>query len=223
VIKKAEAASDPFVVDRVRKAEAIFIAGGDQWDYMRLWQGTPLQQAMQEVAQRAPFGGTSAGLAVLGQWVYTAQRGSVTSDQALANPYHRFLTLAPGLFNINALQGVITDSHFTQRDRMGRLVTFLARIVEDAWAPQATGIGVDEATAVTLLPNGDAQVMGTGRAFAIRTTVAPERCDPGVPLTIRQVNGIRAPSGSTFSLNTLSGTGVTPISVQAINGVVTIN
>lgn len=223
VIKKAEAASDPFVVEKVRNAEAVFIAGGDQWDYMRLWQGTPLQQAMQEVAQRAPLGGTSAGLAVLGQWVYSAQRGSVTSDQALANPYHRFVTLAPGLFQIPVLQTVITDSHFTQRDRMGRLVTFMSRIVEDAWSTQATGIGVDEATAVALLPNGNAEVMGVGRAFVLRTTTAPERCDPGVPLTIRNVTGIRAPSGSTFSLSTLTGTGVTAITAQAVNGVLSIN
>ena len=60
---------------------------------------------------------------------------------------------------INApwMHGVITDTHFFQRDRMGRLVAFVARIAQAGWAAadnQTThqtgvlGIGISEHTAV---------------------------------------------------------------------------
>jgi cyanophycinase len=221
VIKSESGASDPFVLDRVRNAEAVFIAGGDQSDYMRLWAGTPLQAAMQEAAARAPFGGTSAGLAVLGQYVYTGQRGSVTSEEALRNPYHPFVTLAPALLNIPSLRGFITDSHFTQRSRMGRLVTFLARLVEDAWTGQANGIGVDEQIAILITPDGVGQVVGNtsiGSAYVIRSNGRPDICDPRVPLTYRNLAAFRLPVGSSFDFNTFTGTGARPFSISAFNG-----
>ena len=226
VIKNAMGASDPFVIDRVRKAEAVFIAGGDQSDYMRLWAGTPLQAAMQEAAARAPFGGTSAGLAVLGQYIYTGQRGSVTSDQALRNPYHPFVTLAPALVNIPAMRGFITDSHFTQRERMGRVVTFLARLVEDAWSAQVNAIGVDEQIAVLITPDGIGQVVGNtsiGAAYVLRSNGRPETCDPRIPLTYRGLGGFRLPVGSTFNFTEFTGTGAVPFGVSAVNGALLLN
>jgi len=65
VVDSREAASDPFVVNKVRNAEALFVAGGDQGNYIRFWKGTPLQDAINfVVAKPAPIGGTSAGMAV---------------------------------------------------------------------------------------------------------------------------------------------------------------
>ena len=49
-------------------------------------------------SKQAPVGGTSAGLAVLSQFIYTGALGSVTSSQALANPFHRYVTLDRDLF-----------------------------------------------------------------------------------------------------------------------------
>ena len=61
VLPSRAAASDPFVLERVRGAEALFIAGGDQSDYLRFWKDTPLETALQELANRnVPLGGTSA-------------------------------------------------------------------------------------------------------------------------------------------------------------------
>ena len=49
IVTKGRAdASDSRLVDKVRKAEAIFIAGGDQWNYVRFWKGTPLETAIQD-------------------------------------------------------------------------------------------------------------------------------------------------------------------------------
>ncbi len=34
------------------------------------------------------IGGTSAGMAILGNYYFTAANGTVTDEQALSNPYH---------------------------------------------------------------------------------------------------------------------------------------
>ena len=95
VIATAESARDPFVIERIRRAEALFIAGGDQWNYMRVWRASPVRAAVQELIDRSvPVGGTSAGLAVLGQFVFTAAKDTVTSAQALADPYDERVTIA---------------------------------------------------------------------------------------------------------------------------------
>jgi cyanophycinase len=67
-IPDKDAAMDPFVTDTIRHAEAIFITGGDQSNYVKYWQGTPVQTTInQRLREHVPIGGTSAGLAVLGE------------------------------------------------------------------------------------------------------------------------------------------------------------
>jgi len=132
VIPSREAAADPFVLDRVSRAEALFIAGGDQSDYIKYWKGTPLQTVIEElIARNVPIGGTSAGLAVLGEFDFAALNGTVTSAQALSDPYDRRMTLDRGFLTAPYLEGAIADAHLDTRDRMGRLLTFVARIVRD--------------------------------------------------------------------------------------------
>ena len=57
--------------------------------------------------------------------------GYLESPEALSNPYSSNVTLVNRLFNIPWLGALITDSHFFQRDRMGRMLTFVARIKTD--------------------------------------------------------------------------------------------
>jgi len=40
-----------------------------------------------------PIGGTSAGLAILGEFSYAALEGSATTAEATANPFHENVTL----------------------------------------------------------------------------------------------------------------------------------
>ena len=75
IIPNLSAASDPFVAATIRNAEALWIAGGDQSDYINFWKGTPVQVAINDVIARgAPIGGTSAGMNVLTQFLYSALR-----------------------------------------------------------------------------------------------------------------------------------------------------
>jgi cyanophycinase len=180
VLHSAAAASDAFVLDKVRRAEALFIAGGDQSNYVSMWKDTPLADAIRAAAARGvPVGGTSAGLAVMGQFVYGALGASAESATALADPYHGSVTLVRGFLDLPGLEGMITDSHFVTRDRLGRLVAFLARIVQEGWASQARGIGVDEQTAVLVDGFGNATIAGRGAAYFVSTTGLPGVCRPG--------------------------------------------
>jgi cyanophycinase len=87
IIPSREAAQDPAVAEIIRKAEVIFVAGGDQANYIRGWKGTPVQDAINaNVAAGKPIGGTSAGLAVLGEFVYGAL-GDKPDDENLSSTF----------------------------------------------------------------------------------------------------------------------------------------
>src|SRR5580698_860737 len=71
IISSRKAAQDSRVADMIGRAEVIFIAGGDQSRYVNFWKGTPVGDAINaHLAAGKPIGGTSAGLAVLGEVVY---------------------------------------------------------------------------------------------------------------------------------------------------------
>ena len=86
-------------------------------------------------ARGVPIGGTSAGNSILAQFGYSGITGSVTSEQALNNPFTPLITIEDGFLNLSPLlSDKITDDHFVTRNRMGRLVTFLTRIIQDGTA-----------------------------------------------------------------------------------------
>src|SRR5215813_11049600 len=113
IIPNRTAASDPFVVNAIQKAEALWIAGGDQSNYINFWKGTPVETELNSlIARGAPIGGTSAGMNVLSQFLYSALASQgVTSSQALADPFNRYITLDRDFVSIASLQGLIDDPH----------------------------------------------------------------------------------------------------------------
>ncbi|WP_231463934.1 cyanophycinase [Pedobacter sp. Leaf132] len=162
LINTKELANNDSVAYIIRNAEMVFIAGGDQSDYMRYWKGTKTEQALNYLLndKKAPVGGTSAGCAILGGFYYSGETGGLTSVQALANPYDSNVTLYNNDFlKAPYLQNVITDQHYLTRDREGRSVIFLGRIKKD-WNIAAKAIAADERTAVCIDKDGKAQVFG---------------------------------------------------------------
>jgi len=215
LITTRQAASDPFVLDRLSKAEAVFLAGGDQSDYIRLWKDTPLNTLLNQlIARNVPIGGTSAGLAVLGEFAFTAMQGTLYSPWAMRNPYNLRETLNQGLVSVPGLAGTITDTHFASRDRMGRLMSFLARNIQDGRVSldAARAIGVDEQTAV-LLQDGQAQVLVNpsvrtqAHAYFLRPSLTPEVCQAKEPLTLRSVSVQRLAHQDRFDLNQWASSG----------------
>jgi cyanophycinase-like exopeptidase len=214
IIPNREAAEDPAVAEIIRKAEVVFIAGGDQSNYVRGWKGTPVESAINDnIAAGKPIGGTSAGLAVLGEFVYGCLKDKpddkdLASTDVLPNPYFERVTLVRDFLKISHLESLITDSHFAKRDRMGRTLGFLARLMKDEWSSSPREVAIDEKSAVLVEADGKALVVGTGKgAYFLRPTKAPEVCENEVPLTFRNVSVYRAKVGGRFDLTSWTGDG----------------
>lgn len=194
VFHNASAAFDPYIHQRIQRAEAIWFAGGDQWNYVSYWRNTPIESLINIAIQERNIviGGTSAGMAILGGFYFTAQNGTVTSANALANPYNDRMTVDSARFLQNYhFRDVITDTHYDNPNRKGRHTAFLARIFTD-WGIEAKGIACDEYTAVCVDPEGNARVFGgfpafDDNAYFIQVNCElserhPETCSPGTPL-----------------------------------------
>ena len=196
VFSDRRAASDPKVLAAIEKADGIFIAGGDQSRYVRFWKGTPLNVALdRHVREGKPIGGTSAGLAILGAWVYGAMdNGSMTSPIALRDPLGKGMTLVGDFLHMPFLQHVITDTHFSKRQRLGRLLGFLAKLDEQG-VTGMVGIGIDESASLCIDGDGIGHVYTRGEegngepgyAWIVQPKGHPQRAEAGKPLAFLDV------------------------------------
>ncbi len=191
----AMAANDTYVHQRIQEADAIWFAGGDQWNYVNYWRGTAIDSLINVgiTERNIVIGGTSAGMAILGGVYFSAQYESITSGAALADPY------APAMAGVSNepflevpwMASVVTDSHYDDPDRRGRHFTFMARAITDH-GTDVRGIACNEYVAVTIDAQGEARVWGEWPAYEeyayflqahCYTPGTPEVCTPGSPLT----------------------------------------
>lgn len=172
VIRNSTEANDSSAYLLIRSSRLIFLRGGDQSRYYANWRGTLVERAIREVYESGGVvGGTSAGLAVLGEVDYTAETpASVTSDDAIANPFLRDITLKDDFLPL--VSGVIFDSHFTARARLGRLAAFMSNWLQSRGAA-LIGLGVDENTAACFDPDGTFTVQGGGCVTVLLSSTAP--------------------------------------------------
>ncbi len=206
LFRSREAASDPGILEKIRNAEGLFIAGGDQWNYIRYWKGTPVQEAVQGLIDRGvPVGGTSAGLAVLGEYVFGAEFDTVQSKEALADPFDKKVSIVRDFLRVPNLGCLITDSHFTQRERMGRLLVFLARMRLDSPCQEARGVGIDERTAVLLERDGAVTVVGEGSAHFARLREKPRRLKAQSAAEVPAVEVYRVDRSGSFAIRRWKG------------------
>lgn len=242
VCNNAMASYEPYVLQKIQQAEAIWFAGGDQWTYVSFWRNTPVAAYINEAIQtrNVVIGGTSAGMAIQGKFYFTAQFGTITSANALANPYNSSVTVDSASFINNIFfNDLITDTHFDNPDRRGRLVTFLARIQQN-YGVNAKAVACDEYTAVCIDPSGIAKVYGgyptyDDNAYFVQINCelpvqTPELCVPNSPLTwnlngqavkVYRIKGNSTASNS-FNLNNWSsGSGGAWLNWSVNNGVFT--
>jgi cyanophycinase-like exopeptidase len=194
VCNSKAASDDPYIHQKIKQAEAIWFAGGDQWDYVSFWRNTAIDSLINDGInnRHIAVGGTSAGMAIQGGFYFSAQNGTVTSSEALSNPYNSRMKIdSAGFLHNKYLENVITDTHYDDPDRSGRHVTFLARIMTD-WGIPAKGIASDAYAAICIDSSGIASCYGdypkydetlyflqTNCELAIN---APENCVTGSPL-----------------------------------------
>ena len=191
----ASAAQDPYILHRIATAEAVFFAGGDQYDYYTYWKDNAVETAINRLLneKRITIGGTSAGMAILGDAYYTPPNGSLTSAEGLSNPFHSNTAIIDkgNFLQAPFMTDVITDTHYDQRARPGRHVVFLARL-SAAHQLSMKGIACNEGTAVCVDTNGIARVFGeypayNEVAYFLKTNCQdeylPEVLQSGTPLT----------------------------------------
>ena len=146
-------ASNPTVVAQLAEADGIFMTGGDQNRLMQcLWE-SPAAQAMHRAfhVNGCCIAGTSAGAAVM-------SRQMLAQGTATANPEKDVVQMDIGLgFVANA----IIDQHFSQRQRLGRLLSALAQ------RPDMLGVGIDEDTALVIERGQSIEVVGRGAVTLI--------------------------------------------------------
>jgi cyanophycinase len=134
-------------LEKIERADGIFLTGGNQLRLATILGGTPIAKAIRRRnAEGAHVAGTSAGAAFLSEHMIA------TGDEG-ATPHAGSVTLSPGLGLTNR---VVIDQHFRQRDRLGRLLTALA------YNPFAIGLGLDEDTAAFIGPDNTFEVVGSG-------------------------------------------------------------
>ena len=202
VITDLHSAQSAEVLRAVGDAEYVFFAGGDQCNYVKLFLNGPVEELLRRLyARGGAIGGTSAGMAIQGKAIYDAcNDASAQSVLALADPYNHEISFTTDLFDWRDLENVITDTHFAQRDRMGRLFAFIARQLRESDRDDFLGIAADERTAVLIDARGLAQVFGAGPAYFVLGDHFPERALPGQRLTYCGFKIWRAPSGLSFDL-----------------------
>ncbi|MBS0578152.1 MAG: cyanophycinase [Proteobacteria bacterium] len=199
-----QASYDPRVLSALRQADGIFIAGGDQANYVRYWKGTPVQQALNaHVRADRPIGGSSAGLAILGHYGYPCLDGiSLESKVALADPFNASVMVEEDFMHFRGLEQVITDSHFSARSRLGRTIVFLARINQSKPGSSVIGLGIDEKTALLIDGAGRAQLAAgsAGSAWLVRLAQPALTLARGQPLTLEGIQVVRLGPESVLEL-----------------------
>jgi cyanophycinase len=161
-INSQSIANSQSTYDSLMAYDVLFLKGGDQWNYYATYKNTLTQQALQDkFEQGGVICGTSAGLAVMSEVIFTAQNGTVYPDECIENPNNQYVNLENDFLDF--FQGYIFDSHFTHRGRAGRRMGFLAH-----WKLNRNeiikGIGIDETTALAITPEKIGTVYGTGAA-----------------------------------------------------------
>jgi len=139
-------------VDTVARATGVFMTGGNQLRLSMVVAGTRLGTALLEAHRRgAIVGGTSAGASALSSHMVAFGGPGEIPKQRLAH-------MSAGL---GLLPGAVIDQHFSQRNRLGRLLLLVAE------SPSQLGIGIDEDTAAVITPDGVLEVLGKGTVTVV--------------------------------------------------------
>lgn len=139
-------ASSSTALEAVNDATGVFFTGGDQARITSILKDTQLDEAIHKrFAEGIVIGGTSAGAAVMPDKM-------IVEGDSETNPRIEIVDMGPGM---GFLPGVVIDQHFSQRGRLGRLISALLQ------EPADLGFGIDENTAMVVTDN-QIEVIGEG-------------------------------------------------------------
>jgi cyanophycinase len=181
----------PEALEAIENATGVFLTGGNQLRLSTILGGTPVAKAIRVAnARGAHVAGTSAGAAFISEHMICFGKEGGT-------PIAGGATLGPGLGLTNRF---VVDQHFTQRDRLGRLLSALA------YNPFAVGLGLDEDTAAFIGADHRLEVAGSGAVTVIDTAriehSSMAHASEGAPVEMIGVTLHILTAGCTFDLHT---------------------
>ena len=230
IVRSRTASFDRFVLDTIRNAESLWLAGGDQAKHVANWRRDPGGRRRQRPCRAGvPVGGTSSGLALMGEYAYSAAADlpadpHLSSTQALRDPFHPRLTICRDFLRFPYLDGALLEPHYVQESRFGRMAALLARVAAEGPQREVRGIGIDKQTALLLEPDGSTRVITGpdhpfGKVTLFRLTGSPEICKPGHPLTLRGMEALQFSTGDRPSLSHWGGARGTRVNLTIEKGV----
>ncbi len=162
-IGSAEAASRAGLYEELMAYDFFFFKGGDQQLYYQFYKDSEVERAAIDKFQAGGvMGGTSAGMAIMSSPCFPAENGSVLPSDALSRFQSDLFVLRSDFLPFNT--GFLFDTHFTERGRLPRLWSLMARWSLDGHA-QVTGIGIDDQTALAIDPQRLTTAFGTGGVY----------------------------------------------------------
>ncbi|MBF2015765.1 MAG: cyanophycinase [Rivularia sp. T60_A2020_040] len=151
---KEDADSESALQD-IDKATGVFFSGGDQARIVDTIKDTQLDAAIhRRLSEGMIVAGTSAGAAIMPDIM-------IVDGDSETHPRMEIVKMCPGM---GFFPGVIVDQHFSQRARMGRLISALAQQQQ-----AVLGFGIDENTAM-LVVDDKIKVIGEGAITIIDST-----------------------------------------------------
>jgi cyanophycinase len=178
-------------LEELAECDGVFITGGNQLRLSTVIGGTNVARLLREMnARGVHVCGTSAGASFLSEHMIAFGEDNVT-------PHAGSVTLAPGLGLTNR---VVIDQHFTQRNRLGRLITALA------FNPFLIGLGLDEDTAAFIGPDLTVEVEGSGTLTVVDAEnlkfSSMDQAGPHDPVSVLGLTMHVLIRGATFNLHT---------------------
>ncbi|WP_194192492.1 cyanophycinase [Clostridium chrysemydis] len=137
-------------IKKVKNAKLIFFTGGDQLRVTSLIGGSPIEEELNNSKDKVIVG-TSAGASVMSSTM-------ILSGDDEEAPSKKTVSMSAGL---GLLTGVIIDQHFSQRGRIGRLISAISE------NPSTLGIGIDENTAIIVSREKKIKAIGEGAVYII--------------------------------------------------------
>lgn len=214
VISSLAVANDSANYRTILEYDGIFLRGGDQWQYVNRWKGTLVEKAIKEVYQRGGVvGGSSAGEAVLSQVIFDARITSTSPQSALRNPLSSGITFTEDFLGF--VPGILADTHFYERGRLGRLLAMLA-VYKTQQGKEITGVGVDYNTAMGVTSDGVGEVMGAGTVTIFRFTPNSSYVlETAKPLSMTNVRFDQLTKG--FKFNIITGEIIPPVTALSFS------
>ncbi|MDB5102085.1 MAG: cphB [Cyanobacteria bacterium RYN_339] len=136
----------PEVLEAIDAASCVVLTAADPADLAKAFKGTTAERRVHEAFERRGacvmvVGGASSGIS----------RHMVAEGKSDIHPRAGLISLTEGL---GFLDRVVIDHHFSDKQRMGRLLSIVAQ------KPDLIGVGVDARTAMVVTPGRRLEVIG---------------------------------------------------------------